>query len=99
MKNNTVRRLFISLLCVAFVCPFIRAQEINTEVLYKIVSPSGLVIDNKGSVDDNARIYLSKDVKNSKGQMWKLTKLSGDHYIFTNPYSGDKSLDNGNIRD
>lgn len=84
--------LFLSLFFVNKVCV---AQEINPDVLYKIVSPSGLVVDNKESKEDNARLYLAKDIKNNKGQLWKLTPLSNGYYLITNPY-GEMSIDNGN---
>lgn len=74
------------------------SQEINQSVLYKIVSPSGLVIDNRDSYEDNAKIYLSKEVKDNKGQLWKIRKLDNGYYVITNPYS-EKSLDNGNMHE
>jgi len=72
------------------------AQEINPGVLYRIVSPSGLVVDNKETTEDNARLYLAKENKNSKGQLWKISPLLDGYYLITNPYGG-KSIDNGNI--
>ena len=85
--------LFLSLFLISKVCV---AQEINTDVLYKLVSPSGLVIDNKESTENDARLYLAKDIKNNKGQLWKLTPLSNGYYLITNPY-GEMSVDNGNV--
>lgn len=70
-------------------------QEINSDVLYKIMTPSGLAIDNKENFDPNSNLFLSKDDKNAKGQLWKIERLSDGYYVITNPYT-DMSLDNGN---
>lgn len=83
------------LACFAILATGVSAQEIDTEVLYKIKSPSGLVVDNRASLDDNAGIFLAKDVADAKGQVWRLKKADG-YYLITNPY-GDKSLDNANV--
>ena len=73
------------------------AQDVNQEVLYKIVSPSGLVIDNRESFEDNVKFYLSKNIEGKKGQLWKIKKLDNGYYTITNPYTG-KSFDNANIQ-
>lgn len=72
------------------------AQDFNPDVLYKIVSPSGLVIDNLESFEDNANIYLSKEKNGAKGQLWKIQKVSDGYYSITNSFA-EKSLDNANI--
>ncbi len=74
----------------------ISAQDLDLNVLYKIKTPSGLVIDNGASTNDNAGIFLAKESAGSKGQVWRLKKAEGDYYLITNPY-GEKSLDNANI--
>ncbi len=86
----------IALLIFSCIWGKVSAQEINTDVLYKLVSPSGLAIDNHDSYEDKAGVYLEKDAKNSRGQLWKLQKLDNGYYAITNPYS-EKSLDNANI--
>lgn len=95
MRKTSIKSIFI-LSVLLLLGKTAIAQEINPDVLYKLVSPSGLVIDNRQSQEEDARIYLSKDKKNDKGQLWKLTPLSGGYYLITNPY-GDMSIDNGNI--
>lgn len=92
MKNYKNIYLFIAFL---FCLPAL-SQEINTEVLYKLVSPSGLVIDNKQSEENGTGFVLSKNEKNNKGQLWKITKMKNGFYTIANPYSR-QSLDNGNI--
>ncbi|NDV60109.1 glycoside hydrolase family 2 TIM barrel-domain containing protein [Bacteroides sp. 519] len=89
---------YFSVMALVLLCTRAIAQDLNTDVLYKIVSPSGLVVDNKGSQNDDARIYLARDVKNNKGQLWKLVRLNNGHYLITNPY-GEKSLDNANVQE
>ncbi len=69
------------------------AQELNTEVLYRLISPSGLALDSRGAEENGASIYLSKNDKSNKNQLWKITKVS-NYYLITNPYC-DKSLDKG----
>lgn len=76
--------------------PPAHAQEINTEVLYKIVSPAGLAIDNLQSEDNGTGFVLSKNEKNNKGQLWKIEKMKNGYYTITNPYN-KQSMDNGNI--
>lgn len=65
-----------------------QSQEINAEVLYKIVSPSGLVIDNKQSDQNGDGFVLSKNNGNNKGQLWKITRLKNGYYTIANPLSG-----------
>ncbi len=86
------------LVFVLFVCSlWMFGQEINPDVLYRISSPSGLVIDNHDSFENNAKIYLSKKEEGNKGQIWKIQKLKDGNYIISNPYSS-YALDNGDIQ-
>lgn len=71
------------------------SQEIKSDVLYKIVSPSGLVIDNLNVSKNESGLYLAKDNKNSRGQMWKIVKLPNGTYTISNPFT-EKSIDNDN---
>lgn len=72
------------------------AQDINPDVLYRISSPSGLVIDSRESFEDNAKLYLSKKEEGKRGQIWKIQKLPNGTYMISNPYS-NYALDNGNV--
>lgn len=72
------------------------SQDIDPDVLYKIVSPNGWVLDNRGDFDNNSSIYLEKDLKEAKGQLWKIQKLEKGYYLITNPYN-EKAIDNANI--
>ncbi len=73
----------------------IRAQEIDETVLYKIASPSGLVLDNKGSTENETHLQLTAEKKGSEGQLWKIIRLDNGYYVFNNPYN-NKSIDNEN---
>lgn len=72
------------------------SQEINPDILYKLVSPSGLVIDNLDSPDNGVNLFLAKDVKAGQGQVWKIVRLPNGCYTITNPFVG-KSIDNNNM--
>lgn len=61
--------IFISTLLVFVMHIKLYSQEINEHILYKIVSPSGLVLDNKESRSNSTTIYLCKEEKNNNGQL------------------------------
>jgi len=86
---------FLFILVFLLTCNTVFSQ-IDTKVLYKIVSPSGLVLDNMDDPANSGRLYLSKDRKSSEGQVWKLTRLDNGYYIISNPFF-NKSLDNDNV--
>ncbi len=69
------------------------SQQINPDVLYKIVSPSGLAIDNVESRENDAVLFLGKDQRGKGGQVWKITLLANGYYTITNPFC-NKSIDN-----
>lgn len=82
----------------SFICQCIISQNVKPDMLYRIISPSGLAIDNREDEKDESNIYLSKVNKSSKGQLWKIVAVNNGYYVFTNPYNG-KSLDDANIHD
>jgi beta-galactosidase len=61
-------------------------QEIKENVLYKIVSPSGLVLDNRESGQNLSQIYLAKETKNNKGQLWRIVPFK-DSYVIYSPFT------------
>ncbi len=71
----------------------LQAQEINPDVLYKIVSPLGLVVDNHDSTENDVEIYLENEVKNKEGQLWKIAKVADGYYSIENPFF-KKGIDN-----
>jgi beta-galactosidase/beta-glucuronidase len=66
-------------------------QDIKEDVLYKIVSPSGLVLDNRESPSNLSPVYLAKDKGNDRGQLWRIVPYE-DYYVIYSPYTL-KSLD------
>lgn len=93
-KHNLIFLMY--LVFISFWSMPAQSQEINAEVLYKIVSPSGLVIDNKQSDQNGDGFVLSKSNGNNKGQLWKITRLKNGYYTIANPFVR-QSMDNGNI--
>ncbi len=92
--NKRMAKICILLLLVTLVSG-VRAQEINTDNLYKIVTTSGMVIDNKNTHNSNAKVYLANDKPDAMGQMWKFEKLANGNYTISNPQTG-MALDNAN---
>lgn len=93
-------RTFSFRITILFVCLFssfkLVSQEINPDVLYKIVSPLGLVIDNRQSPQNNSGYSLENDKSGDEGQLWKITPVANGYYTISNPYS-EKSIDNDGI--
>lgn len=87
----------ITLLCLSFPL-LMKAQNINTKTLYKISTPSGLVLDNDDNNANDAHLILSKDKKNAEGQVWQLTLLPNSYYVISNPFN-NKGIDNNNMQD
>ena len=96
ITKKSFSKTFLFLLGIFLWSSSVKAQDLNPDVLYRIISPAGLAVDNKESYDDDARIFLAKVNKNSKGQLWKITKSSSGYYTITNPYSA-KAIDNGRV--
>lgn len=69
---------------------------IDTNYLYKILTPSGKALDHKNTLANNANVYLGMCEKSNKGQLWKIMQLSNGYYIITSPDS-DKSIAGVNI--
>ena len=101
MKNKIlISRLVMNLLgkcSLAFICIFsvigVQAQEIRGDVLYRIVSLTGTVLDNHLDPNNSSRIYLEEEDKGADGQYWRLVR-NGETYVIYNPFNM-KSLDAG----
>jgi len=90
MQQKTV--LLIILLIIVFGrCQQMQSQEIKEDILYKIVSPTGMVLDNKKSPSNLTNIFLARDEKNNNGQLWRIVKYKDDYVIYS-PFTL-KSLD------
>ena len=62
------------------------AQDLSTNVLYKVIAPSGMVLDTRDATDNASTVYLGKNIKDKKSQLWRITTY-GDTYLLYNPYS------------
>ena len=69
------------------------AQEVKEDVLYKIATLEGTVLDNRLDPNNSSRVYLEKDEKNAEGQYWRIVR-NGDVCVIYNPFNV-KSLDAG----
>lgn len=68
----------------------VRAQELREDVLYRIVSPAGMALDNRESPENLSNVYLGRP-DNSRGQLWRIVPY-GESYVIYSPYTY-KSLD------
>lgn len=91
MKN---KRFIFFLLMSVFVLSG-RAQEINPGAVYEIQTTGGLVLDNLGSLDNDASIFLAKREVGKVSQVWKFVRVDDDVYNIVNAHSM-LSVDNGN---
>lgn len=71
------------------------AQDINTSLVYQIRTAGGLVLDNQGSLGNDAHIFLAKPEADRASQAWKFVKVGNGVYNIVNAASM-KSLDNAN---
>jgi beta-galactosidase len=88
--NNMTRLVFMLLFLFS---ANLYSQAVKENVLYKIVGPSGLVLDNHLDPSNHSAIYLEKESKTAKGQYWRFVR-NGDKYVIYNPFNG-KSPDVG----
>ncbi|MDU1893048.1 MAG: RICIN domain-containing protein, partial [Dysgonomonas sp.] len=94
MQRQTIRLTLILVSLLLFTAK-VFSQEINPNVLYKLVSPSGLVLEAENSSANATLLSLSKAQNGSKEQVWKIEKLPNGSYAITNPFT-NKSIDNDN---
>ena len=60
-------------------------QKIKDNILYKIISPSGLALDNKETANNLDNIFLAKN-NGSKGQLWRIVPFE-DSYVIYSPFT------------
>ena len=82
--------LMLASLLAGFCAPSLSAQ-VDEDRLYRIVSPSGLAIDNRLNPDNLGNLFLSHIDRKNKGQLWRLVSY-GDAYVIYSPFS-NKSFD------
>lgn len=90
-KNNYTIYIILIVFFIVSLQAGLHAQQINENTLYKIVSPSGLVLDNRSSETNSTSIYLSKEEKDNEGQLWRIVPYK-EYYVIYNPFTL-KSLD------
>ena len=74
----------------------VQSQGFSSKILYKISTPSGLVLDNKSSMVNETPIVLSPNNSENQGQLWQIVRLPTGYYSITNPFT-NKSIDNDNV--
>jgi len=88
-------KLFLLILCPMLAVMAVRAQKISPEAVYEIHTVDGLVLDNLGSLNNDAGIFLAKRDIGKVSQVWKFVKVEEGVYNIVNANSM-LSLDNGN---
>lgn len=85
-----------TLLLLSFAIASICAMaQLNNGKTYEIQTPSGLVLDNQGSMSNEAGIVLAKRDAGTASQVWKVILVKDDIYRLVNAASM-LGLDNGN---
>lgn len=66
--------------------PSLRAQEYDLEDgYYHLISNHGLALSNQGSYTNEATLYMTVHVQDSKDQAWRLVKLGQNEYAIEKP--------------
>lgn len=72
------------------------SAQLNPSVLYHIVSPTGMVLDNMDNPGNSSPLYLKKSQSGRQGQLWQITRLENGYYTISNPYF-NKGIDNNGV--
>ena len=91
MGHTKIFVIYYTFLLIFFPMTKLSSQEIKDDILYKIETSSGLVLDNKESTLNVTNVYISKDKKDNHGQLWRIVSYK-DSYVIYCPFTG-KSLD------
>ncbi len=97
MKNyyRTVMLLVFTLFTCGPAATYSLAQQIDPKALYEIVSSNNLVLDNQGSMETSANIFIAKPIANRISQVWSITPAGDGYYLISSP-TGGMSIDNDN---
>ena len=74
------------------------SQNISEDLVYNIQNEEGLVISDQNDARNNAPLFLTKKISESKNQAWQIFKNKNGTYTFINPFTG-KGIDNANKTD
>ncbi len=67
------------------------SAQVREDRLYRIVSPSGLAMDNRLNPDNLGNLFLGEVDKKNKGQLWRFIRYE-DAYVICSPFT-NKSFD------
>lgn len=77
-------------------CGHASAKAIDPSALYEITNRSGLVVDNQGSFQAGAKLFITKRVEGKESQVWQFVPVDGEEsvYCIVSPAS-QMAVDNG----
>lgn len=66
--------------------PSLNAQEYDLEDgYYHLISDHGLALSNQGSYTNEATLYMTSHVENSKDQTWRFVRIGQNEYVIEKP--------------
>lgn len=71
----------------------LQGQDIDSDQLYRIVSPLGLVLSNHQNSENDGQLFLDEYKADDKGQLWMIEQLESGAYYIYNPFY-DMAIDN-----
>ena len=82
-----MRKLYLFLLAAAVMAlQPLSAQEFNLEDgYYHLITDHGMALSNQGSYTNEATLYLTVQIDNSKDQAWRFIKVAEGEYIIEKP--------------
>ncbi len=89
-----MKRVKLTLLSLLFAFT-ISAQSFDAKQAYTILTTNGLAIDNQGSLNTQAQMFLSKHEEGKSSQAWQIVHLHDNVYNIVSLESG-MGMDNGN---
>ena len=92
---KTMKKKFFSFtMLLVMVSMGMHAQEIEDKGLYELRTLGGLALDNQGSIENEATMFVSQRKAGTASQVWQLQQIEGNTYRLMN-CSSFLMLDNG----
>ena len=88
------RKLITLAILSVMACLGLQAQEIDEKAVYEVQTLGGLVLDNQGSIENEAPMFVSQRKAGTASQVWQLQQVEGNTYRLMN-CSSFLMLDNG----
>ncbi len=88
------RKLITLAILFVMACLGLQAQEIDEKAVYELQTLGGLALDNQGSIENEATMFVSQRKAGTASQVWQLQHIQGDTYRLMN-CSSFLMLDNG----